>query len=205
MRISVITSTLLLLLHVTNYSQSITCSSHPLDSTAEFIGSFVAVADLSESYSQSSFTDFYLENSSSNCQAGIQVCTWLTSTGKTELVLKVGSLTFSEECSDIVDLATVPLFDILAQAAIEQGIALNYVPCSSTCGSPTSVGVLQASCVQRLGSGSSTYFTACDSTVYCERDYTLCCTGGVPSITSVAVPPNYCTGGMMNGCESTCP
>jgi hypothetical protein len=181
-------------------SWSITCASHPSDSTAQYIGSFVAIVDLSDPTNHLSAVDFNLSTSTTR-RASIELCVWLTSTGQRDLIMKASSVQLRGDCDFIDTLGTSTLFALLARGAIEQGLDSGYITCSS---SSAPVTVQQESCVQRTGSCESMELIPCSGSGYSKREYTVSCIGGARTVTLVwQSGTTSCTGGS-EICESTC-
>lgn len=131
-----------------------------------------------------------------------------TSAGHIDYVCDISSLVFTGDSTVINGTSTIQLFDLIGSAAVAQGIQLGYTSCSSSCPGTDTVRVIQESCVHRLGSGTSTVFTACLPKNYCFRSYTYCCPSGTgsPLITKLSLSSGLtCTPDLTGPCQPTCP
>jgi hypothetical protein len=202
--------TVLFLIGVTRV-RSQQCSSHPDDSTAQFLETFACTVNLSQVFGGGSGSDLYLSSSSGACSGHFEVCVWRTSSQSIDYVIRPSTIAFGGDCDSLVDAtSTVQLFDAFATAAAVQGTALGYGPCNSNCSSADQCRVYAASCVLRSGSGTSTSFVACDTNAYCHRVFALCCPTmrSHPTVTQVTpLTTTTCssTGQYLSGCQVTCP
>src|SRR5205814_978567 len=106
-------------------SQTISCGTHPTDSTATLLGSFTVSVPLSASSGLGPL-------SSGGCTVHEDVCVWLTGSGHVEYVIKTGSIRLEGDCPEVDTITTSRLFDLLAWGAVAEGIALGYTPCTDT-------------------------------------------------------------------------
>lgn len=189
------------------------CGSHPSDTSAVLLGSFICVADpASEAGGDAGQGDLYLPQAGSgSCRTQFEVCVWRSADNRIDYVIQAASITFSGDCGAEVDaVATVAFFDIMAAAAAEHGAALGYGDCGASCNPGDTCRVFQSSCVLREGSGGATTFAACDADAFCTRTYVVCCPDGpnLPSIqliSSTTTTTCSAAGGLLPGCEVTCP
>lgn len=189
------------------------CGPHPSDTAAVLLGSFACVADpASGAGGEAGRGDLYLpEAGSGSCRTQFEVCVWRTAGNRIDYVIQAASITFSGDCGAEIDaVATVALFDIMAAAAVQRGAVLGYGNCGATCNPGDTCRVFESSCVLREGSGDATTFAACDENAFCARTYVVCCPDG-PSLPSIQLVPAVtvaaCSsaGGLLPGCEVTCP
>ncbi|MDB5035932.1 MAG: hypothetical protein JWQ98_3173 [Chlorobi bacterium] len=127
------------------------------------------------------------------------------SSGGTDYLVPVDSLHFIGDGGDIDNISTIEFFDEFAQAVVSQGVAQGYMACPASCSVPKTSRVYLASCVQRTGQGGTTHFAPCDATVFCYREYSVCCPNGVatPTLTKIIHEGTSCSPGSQ--CEPTCP
>lgn len=149
----------------------------------------------------------YRAKGKSNGQITLDICIWRTETGITYSI-PLNSIRFSGEGSAIDSMPTATLFDLLAQAAIGQGLAAGYSTCPRVCGTGF-VHVVLPACVRRSGKGLDTKFESCVPDACCDRTYSICCPDGgtTPYIELVGAAGADCPAGdAANGgtCESLC-
>lgn len=131
-----------------------------------------------------------------------------TSGGHTNYYINPATITFNGDGALVDALTTVQVFDLIATATVSQGIALGATPCPSSCGTPSYATVVQPSCVNRTGSGTSTSFGSCPSPGCCIRTYSVCCPNGQgsPVVTLISSQSSGCSAmGAGGNCSSTCP
>jgi hypothetical protein len=111
---------------------------------------------------------------------------------------------FTGNCETISQMSTPQIYNEIALAAIEQGVAEGWLPCTTNCtGSNVNVRIWTSAYVHRSGSGCATELTPCSPSGEAWRDYQLCCGGQYgPDITLVAFGTN---GSAVSGCELTVP
>ncbi len=147
---------------------------------------------------------------SSSEDVGFNTFVWRTVNNQIIYQIDIASITISGCCgSEIDNMTTTALFNLLGQVVVGRGIAMGYTSCPSTCTPPEITRVYTPSCVERIGSGEATEFEACDEILHCYRRYQVCCPNGIstPSIVQLPSPPSVCsgTGGSSIECESSCP
>jgi|GEM_PF-2847135 len=179
---------------------------HPLVPSARLAGTFrVTIYVENSSQSRNSDEDRgVLSDDKKGWRLSQMICVWSVS-GNNEYTLDPDSLSFTGEGPWDTENSIVELYDLLAKAAVAEGIALGYTPCSSNCigtGVPI-VRVYQPSCVQRTGTGSATRLIPQDPAVLCNREYVVCCPNGIatPTITPILHEGVGCSGA---GYEPTC-
>ncbi len=131
-----------------------------------------------------------------------------TSGGQVNYYINPSSIVFSGDGSVVNAMTTVQVFDLIATATVSQGISLGATPCPSSCGTPSYATVVQPSCVNRTGSGTSTSFGSCPSPGCCIRTYSVCCPNGQgsPVVTLISSQSSGCSAmGAGGNCSSTCP
>lgn len=131
-----------------------------------------------------------------------------TSGGQTNYYINPASISFSGDGTAVDAMTTLQVFDLIATATVSQGISLGATPCPSSCGTPSYATVVQPSCVNRTGSGTSTSFGSCPSPGCCIRTYSVCCPNGQgsPVVTLISSQSSGCSAmGAGGNCSSTCP
>jgi len=205
-------STLLCLLFAAtlSWSQGFGRVQHP-SPTATYIGSFRCIVNLDADFMGTRTSDgrgILTEEEKKGLTASQIITLWSVG-GGTDYVLDPDSLTFSGDGTWLNQNSAVTLFDLLAKAAVAQGVVLGYTPCAVSC-NPGSVTVhaYTPSCVRRVGTGISTLIVAQDPSVLCMREFMVCCPTGVtaPQVTPMLHEGTTCSGGV-NGYsyEPTCP
>lgn len=144
------------------HAQSTTCATHPVDLTAQFLGSFWVDVDIG--------SPLQVEN----CQSHVEICTWLIASGQTDYVINANSLYFTGDCADVNTMPFSEIMSTVASAAVVKGVGLEYSDCGDT------VEVWGASCADRMGADNSTTFVSCNEEL-CTRRYVITCPpeGGV--------------------------
>ncbi len=181
---------LLLLLPIPVLSQSMPCS----DPENTIIDTVKAELDVASGSSSSTIMWEYLVER--------------TSTNQISFRIAVPSIRFSGDSTWVNSATTVQIFDLIAMATVSNGVSMGTPTCPSSCGAPSYASVVQPSCVERSGSGSSTQFTSCPSSGCCIRTYSVCCPNGSgsPVIMLVSSQNSGCSGiGPSGNCSSTCP
>jgi hypothetical protein len=125
---------------------------------------------------------------------------------RTDVFVDPSAASFTDSCESMDAAPTRVLFDEIAIATINKGLAEGWIHCTTDCtGSNVNVRIWTAACAQRTGTGCSTHFKGCDTTIRSWRDYEVCCYGnqGGPTITLVAFgsQAQQC----MDECEPTVP
>lgn len=132
---------------------------------------------------------------------------WVTRSagGQIQYVVNPQLIYFSGDGSKVDAMSTTQIFDLVAQAAVSEGISLGYTSCPGSCTSPATAIVRIPACVLRTGTGILTHFTVCSGSGCCVRVYDVCCPNGAgaPSVTLSSSSSPGCS--PTSGCESTCP
>lgn len=175
---------LIIVLHATSLFASII--PHPAEPDAVYQGSFTIDITIS-----------------STSEVRCDVCTWRVSGGGIEFTIDESSIRMNGGSGSGID--TYLLFDLIARAAVERGIALGYLSCGGSCLEGTGTKVYHASCVERTGAGIDTRFIPCGAVPVGYRSYSVCCPvgEGSPIITTRSISGVQCAGGS-SGCRSTC-
>jgi hypothetical protein len=182
---------------------------HPTDPNAVLIATYQVTISVGGSGGTSSFrTGGSIRSTSTaaeECQIKANVTVWRTSSGAIDYVLDASSIVYIGSCGSL-GLTTADVFSLLSQAALQQGIALGYSPCSTDCTQQNAARVYAALCVRRTGSGESTRYEPCDMTSYCYREYSYCCPNGAyaPQINEIPRTGDGCGAGVTGSCEPTC-
>jgi hypothetical protein len=110
---------------------------------------------------------------------------------------------FINDCETITQMSTPQIYNEIALAAIDKGIAEEWLSCTTNCtGSNVNVRIWTSAYVHRSGSGCATELTPCNPSGEAWRDYEVCCGQDGPVITLVAFGTN---GSAVSGCELTVP
>lgn len=183
---------LLLLLPIPVWSQSTPCNSQ-----GEILSDTVTMK-----------LEVSSQSGSSSGQLAWELLHERTSSGQTNYYINPSSIRFTGDGAIIDALTTLQVFDLIATATVSQGISLGATPCPSSCGTPSYATVVQPSCVNRTGTGTSTSFGSCPSPGCCIRTYSVCCPNGQgsPVVTLISSQSSGCSGmGAGGNCSSTCP
>jgi hypothetical protein len=111
---------------------------------------------------------------------------------------------YTDDCDQLTQMSTPQIYNEIALAAIDKGVAEGWLPCTANCtGSNVNVRIWTSAYVQRSGSGCATELTPCNPSGEAWRDYELCCGGqNGPNVTLVAFGTNASP---VSGCELTVP
>jgi len=168
-----------------------------VDPGAQMVGSFTTTVTLSSKVESKGTAD-----------VGTMIMVWATNTGKVSYQIATESIKVSGDGSVIDQYSTQEIFGLLSYAGISRGVMMGYTQCSSICSNdPASLTkVYQSNCVRRSGSGLTTHFKSCDSSLLGNKAYSVCCPGGdgtMPVINLVQSNPvkTECQNGVP--CEST--
>ena len=113
------------------------------------------------------------------------------------------SVSFTGNCDLITQMSTPQIYNEIALAAIDKGVAEGWLPCTTNCtGSNVNVRIWTSAYVNRSGSGCATELTPCSPSGEAWRDYEVCCAQDWPDMTLVAFGTN---GSAVSGCELTVP
>lgn len=176
---------LCLLMSATYASAQSSCVAHPVDPLAQYLGSFSVVY----TYASSGFLE------SQDCQAHVEICTWLTTGGSVDYTIDAASIWFSGSCPDLGSITYAQIMANVSEQAVVKGTDLDYSDCGDT------VSVWVSSCADRTGSGVLTTFDPCDS-VWCERRYIVACPSAVEP--NLQYEEDYVCSGVSLGCETGC-
>jgi len=141
---------------------------HPTDPYAQLIGT-------------TTVTVVIPDNAGKVNDARVDISFFLTSGNKVDYVMDARSVTItgSGNGSGVDAMSTKDLFSLLSQAAVAQGVALGFTPCSSVCSSAPAdlTRLYHSTCVMRTGMGLGTHFEPYGVT-YGTRDFMVCCPSG---------------------------
>jgi hypothetical protein len=190
------------------FSQSSPCpsSSDPSMKAVDSLRVTVTVSGGSASASGSKKGDAAGKGKKASGQIEWVVVIWNTDQGQGPVYsVSPSSITVTGDGSTADGMSTAAVFDLVSQSTIAQLVAQGYIPCTTECPGPTVPRLYTASCVQRVGSGESTQFIACDAQSCCIRYYSVCCPSGpgAPVIQMVKSESTGCSG--QGSCQSTCP
>ena len=137
-------------------AQTATCVSHPYEPSAVFLGSFWVDVDFGGPLNVD------------DCQAHVEICTWLVSGGQTDFVMNANSIYFTGECANVNSETFAGIMETLSHAAVVKGADLDYADCGDT------VSVWGTSCADRSGADTTTSFESCNAEM-CQRRYVIVC------------------------------
>lgn len=177
---------LALLLPATAGAQTL-CTPHPTESAAVLIGNFT--------------THIILAKQDREVTGHTNICVFRNGAGKIDYVINVTSIQLEGEWEAGDDVPTLDLFEHFSRAAVAQGVAKGFSPCTST--GTNTARVLAPACVQRTGSGVSTKFAPSGSLDASIRTYSISCPNGPAAPVITLLPAAPTTVNCMNGCERT--
>lgn len=111
---------------------------------------------------------------------------WLTNGGETVMSIDVESMEFGTPCEWAETYSLEDLMNEVAHDGLIEAVALGYINCSVICPAPVLTKVYYPTCVKRDLTGTCPSLLPASGTSWSYNSYSVCCTGGTPTVTLVS-------------------
>ena len=111
---------------------------------------------------------------------------WMTTGNETVMSFDVEDMEFLSPCEWAETYPLEDMMDEVARDGLVRAEALGYITCSSTCPATVLTKVYYETCVKRDLTGTCPTLVAASGTTLSYNSYSVCCTGGTPSVTLIS-------------------